>query len=143
VPRTDGFGSVSKRPKNIRIRIQTQQHWCKIMKKDFEFIFLVDIALCSVVNLNYLPPRFRGQEERETSPPEAGAEDRPGAVCRLSVERQIPGDDSGGAGLPALLTVDTEFIREQTPGRTQFCVSRSSVECSTVEATWNYCNNAS
>ncbi len=78
-----------------------------------------------MVKLKDLPPAFRGQEERETSPPEGGAEDRPGAVCRLSVERQIPGDDSGGAGLPALLTVDTEFIREQTPGRKHFfCVWR-------------------
>ena len=47
-------------------------------------------------------------------------------MCRLSVERQIPGDDSGGAGLPALLTVDTEFIREQTPGRIQFLCSENS-----------------
>ncbi len=72
-------------------------------------------------------PRFRGQEERETSPPVGGAENQPAAAaaCRLNVERQIPGDDSGGAGLPALLTVDSEFIREQTPGRTQFfCVWR-------------------
>ncbi len=75
------------------------------------------------------PPAFRGQEERETSPPEGGAEDQAGvaAVCRLSVERQIPGDDSGGAGLPALLTVDSEFIREQTPGRTQFFLCLETV----------------
>jgi hypothetical protein len=32
------------------------------------------------------------------------------------VERQIPGDDSGGRGEPVTLTVDREFIREQAPG---------------------------
>jgi hypothetical protein len=93
-----------------------------LKKEDVEFFSgFYSSLLCGKIER---PFRFRGQEERETSPPEAGVEDQP-AACRLSVERQIPGDDSGGAGLPALLTVDREFIREQTPGRTQFCVSRT------------------
>lgn len=55
---------------------------------------------------------YSGQKEPSPSLP---AEDQR-AACRLSVERQIPGDDSGGGGVAAILTVDKEFIREQAPG---------------------------
>ena len=53
-----------------------------------------------------------GQKE-----PSPGPADEQPAACRLSVERQIPGDDSGGSGEPATLTVNREFIREQAPGK--------------------------
>ena len=33
--------------------------------------------------------------------------------CRLSVERVIPGDDSGASGEPLVLSLTREFIREQ------------------------------